>query len=160
MQGDPRVDILMNPVDAAIRRYVKNRDAATEVYNRAYEAVINSMDIIKTGKTYCAYCGAEYPLDDNAATQVGEHIKTCEKHPMRAVEARAEAAEAQAATLTREVSILRKAVEVAISDLSEAQGEWVLVDPLYAPEWTHPYKEISDRLEHAKMQQFVKGGEE
>lgn len=86
MQGDPKVDELMRPVLVAIERHVKDREAATEIYNRAYEAVMNSMDV-KTGKTYCAYCGAEYPLDDAAATLVSEHIKTCEKHPMRAVEA-------------------------------------------------------------------------
>lgn len=85
MQGDPKVNELMRPVLVAIERHVKDREAATEIYNRAYEAVMNSMDV-KTGKTYCAYCGAEYPLDD-AAAQVSEHIKTCEKHPMRAVEA-------------------------------------------------------------------------
>lgn len=89
MQGDQKVDELMRPVLAAIKRHVKNSDAVTDIYNRAYEAVMNSMDV-KTGKTYCAYCGAEYPLDDNAAAQVSEHIKTCEKHPMRAAEARAE----------------------------------------------------------------------
>ena len=37
-------------------------------------------------KTYCAYCGADFPLDDDAASMVSEHIKTCEKHPMRKVE--------------------------------------------------------------------------
>ena len=83
---DERVEKYMPPVRAAIKRYVKNRDAFTDIYNRAYEAVMNSMDV-KTGKTYCAYCGAEYPLDDKAAAQVSEHIKTCEKHPMRAAEA-------------------------------------------------------------------------
>jgi len=98
MQGDPKVDELMRPVLAAIKRHVKNSDAVTDIYNRAYEAVINSMDV-KTGKTYCAYCGAEYPLDDNAAAQVSEHIKTCEKHPMRETEKRAEKAEARAERL-------------------------------------------------------------
>ena len=33
--------------------------------------------------TYCAYCGARFPLDDQAASLVTEHIYTCEKHPMR-----------------------------------------------------------------------------
>ena len=37
-------------------------------------------------KTYCAYCGAEFLLDGTAASMVTEHIKTCEKHPMRKVE--------------------------------------------------------------------------
>jgi len=105
MQGDQKVDELMRPVLAAIKRHVKNSDATTDIYNRAYEAVMNSMDV-KTGKTYCAYCGAEYPLDDNAAAQVSEHIKTCEKHPMRAVEARAEKAEARAERLQAAVDRL------------------------------------------------------
>lgn len=37
--------------------------------------------------TYCAYCGARFTLDDKAAAQVTEHIYTCEKHPMRQLEA-------------------------------------------------------------------------
>jgi cytochrome c553 len=45
MQGDPKVDELMRPVLAAIKRHVKNSDAVTDIYNRAYEAVINSMDV-------------------------------------------------------------------------------------------------------------------
>lgn len=99
----------------------------------------------------CPVCGGNAVADEASVNPEGDAAIW---------RARAEAAEAQAATLAREVSILRKAVEVAISDLSEAQGEWALVDPLYAPEWTHPYKEISDRLEHAEMQRFMKGGAE
>lgn len=45
MQGDPKIDILMRPVRAAIERHVKGRAAVTEIYNRAYEAVMNSMDV-------------------------------------------------------------------------------------------------------------------
>lgn len=39
-------------------------------------------------RTYCAYCGAEFLADGEAAEQVSEHIRTCEKHPMRALEAK------------------------------------------------------------------------
>ena len=53
MQGNPKIDELMLPVMAAIKRHVKNSDAITDIYNRAYEAVMNSMDA-KTGKTDCA----------------------------------------------------------------------------------------------------------
>ena len=38
-----------------------------------------------TGFTYCAYCGAEFPIDGDAA-DVSNHIRTCEKHPMRQTE--------------------------------------------------------------------------
>ena len=45
MQGDKRVDELMLPVLNAINRHVKDRDAKTEIYNRAYEALLISMDV-------------------------------------------------------------------------------------------------------------------
>ena len=44
MQGDSNIDTLMRPVMAAIKRHVKDGNAITDIYNRAYEAVINSMD--------------------------------------------------------------------------------------------------------------------
>ena len=37
--------------------------------------------------TYCAYCGYEVPIDDEAASKISEHIATCLRHPMRIVEA-------------------------------------------------------------------------
>ena len=98
MQGDSKVDELMRPVNAAIDRHVKDRDAKVDIYNRAYEAVQNGMDYLANG-TYCAYCGAEFPFDDHTATLVGEHIRTCEKHPMRDVEVRAKKAEAELTAL-------------------------------------------------------------
>ena len=45
MQGDLNVDLLMLPVLHAIERHVKDGDAITDIYNRAYEAVMNSMDV-------------------------------------------------------------------------------------------------------------------
>ena len=47
MQGDLNVDLLMLPVLHAIERHVKDRDAITDIYNRAYEAVMTSMDVNK-----------------------------------------------------------------------------------------------------------------
>ena len=35
-------------------------------------------------RTYCAYCGKDFPLDDRAATQVSAHIRECPEHPLRA----------------------------------------------------------------------------
>jgi hypothetical protein len=37
--------------------------------------------------TRCAYCGERFPLDTVTADDVGEHIRICEKHPMREREA-------------------------------------------------------------------------
>lgn len=45
MEGDKRVDELMMPVLTAIKRHVKDNDAVTEIYNRAYEALLISMDV-------------------------------------------------------------------------------------------------------------------
>lgn len=37
--------------------------------------------------TYCAYCNASYERTDDALAQVRDHIKVCEYHPMRKLEA-------------------------------------------------------------------------
>lgn len=44
MQGNPDIDILMIPTEKAIKKHVKDSDAITEIYNRAYEAVMISME--------------------------------------------------------------------------------------------------------------------
>jgi len=59
---------------------------------------------------------------------VSEHIKTCEKHPMRAVEARAEAAEARAEKLQ---TALREANEDA-ERLADKLSEVVAYGGYYA----------------------------
>ena len=45
MEGNKTVDEIMIPVAAAIRRHGISGDAFTDTYNRAYEAVIISMDV-------------------------------------------------------------------------------------------------------------------
>ena len=45
MEGDKRIDELMLPVLNAINRHVKDREAKTDIYNRAYEALLISMDV-------------------------------------------------------------------------------------------------------------------
>ena len=45
MEGNQQIDILMIPVMKAIKKHVKDRDAQTEIYNRAYEAIQISMDV-------------------------------------------------------------------------------------------------------------------
>ena len=164
MQGDPKVDELMRPVLAAIKRHVKNSDAVTDIYNRAYEAVMNSMDV-KTGKTYCAYCGAEYPLDDAAATLVSEHIKTCEKHPMRETEKRAEKAEARAERYEealQQIDTWAKAYPLdafpepdfkRVREVLEAAG--ITIDQVSASNMRHVITGVARIVEKA-----LKGGEE
>lgn len=88
MQGDPKVDELMRPVLAAIKRHVKNSDAITDIYNRAYEAVMNSMDVIDTSAKV-------------AAKQIAESAKNLQR--AEAAEARANKAEAYAKKLEEKI---------------------------------------------------------
>ena len=44
MEGTKEIDELMRPVLVAIKRHLKDRDAITEIYNRAYEAVYISTE--------------------------------------------------------------------------------------------------------------------
>jgi len=53
--------------------------------------------------------------------------------------ARAERAEAENAEL-------RDALKTAYAEVVDAQGEWALVDEVYAPEWTWPLKRVMERL--------------
>ena len=45
MQGNPDIDVLLIPTSKAIKKHVKDRAAFTEIYNRAYEAILISMNV-------------------------------------------------------------------------------------------------------------------
>lgn len=45
MEGNENIDELMAPVLMAIKKHVSDKDAITEIYNRAYEALMISLDI-------------------------------------------------------------------------------------------------------------------
>lgn len=59
MQGDPKIDDLMRPVNAAIRRHVKDAAAVTDIYNRAYEAVMEVQDALNVSAAVTAQQIAE-----------------------------------------------------------------------------------------------------
>ena len=80
MEGDPRIDKLMRPVLAAIDRHVKDSDAKTEIYNRAYEALLQSLDALDAAARV-------------TAKQIAENAKNLR---------RTEAAEAKVAELEKE----------------------------------------------------------
>lgn len=48
MEGDPVVDKLMRPVMDALIRHAIRGASRTDIYNRAYEAVMNSMVVMDT----------------------------------------------------------------------------------------------------------------
>jgi hypothetical protein len=60
-----------------------------EALGQSYERVKRQRDVAQAqlGVTYCAYCGAQFPMDapDLTALVTG-HIHSCTEHPMRAVE--------------------------------------------------------------------------
>ena len=45
-----------------------------EVYQKEYDRLATL--------TYCVYCGATFPLDNEAGAKVTNHIQACEKHPL------------------------------------------------------------------------------
>ena len=52
MEGNHTIDTLMLPVLDTIRHYVKEEDAIRDIYNRAYEAIQNSMGVNYTNPDY------------------------------------------------------------------------------------------------------------
>lgn len=82
IQATRNVTLLFNVARAALRRAA----SAEAQLGKAMSS------------TYCAFCGFTVALDANASL-ISEHIATCPQHPMRDVERRALAAEAEAARL-------------------------------------------------------------
>lgn len=66
--------------DLAAAYLVVNRPGWLTAIRRALAAEA------KNARTYCAYCGHEEPVDGDGSL-IACHIRSCEKHPMRAVEA-------------------------------------------------------------------------
>lgn len=63
---------------------------------------------IKT-KTWCAYCGLEIAIDNDAADKISKHVmEDCTKHPIRAYKRHAEALEEQNTQLITELAEARK----------------------------------------------------
>lgn len=57
----------------------------------------------KFGWTYCAYCDAKFPADaPNLSVLIGEHIRTCEEHPIFKLRTTLAAVEEQLAERARE----------------------------------------------------------
>ena len=79
--------------------------------------------IQETEYIYCVYCGETFPLITVASDQVGEHIRTCSKHPMRRlvsklseVKAERDALKARVSELEWEVNLDGVALDACSSD--------------------------------------------
>lgn len=71
MQGDLNVDLLMLPVLHAIKRHVKDGTAVTEIYNRAYEAVMEVQDALNVADAD-EFADVKSELDRKDALKGGE----------------------------------------------------------------------------------------
>jgi hypothetical protein len=74
MEGIEEIDKLMRPVLTAIKRHVKDEDAITEIYNRTYEAIIESMDV--NGKRIADLESENARITELALDQADKAIKS------------------------------------------------------------------------------------
>ena len=63
------------------REAVMEREHEIEAQKQRVAELEKELEYLKS-VTYCAYCGQEFPLDDEAATKVDEHIQICDAHPL------------------------------------------------------------------------------
>lgn len=64
----------------------------------------------ENGSTYCAYCGAEYYRENASIAEIRDHIKVCEHHPMRKLEAENERLTAELSGKTGELEELKNGI--------------------------------------------------
>lgn len=82
MNTNELLDWVDGPLSEMISAYFYHNPAKIDYTNlNALRALVERQNF-----TYCAYCGAEYPLDSVTSEQVTEHIRTCGAHPMRKLE--------------------------------------------------------------------------
>ena len=111
------MDILTPGQVRLVRRHtsVPQQEALCDSHEALREQLAEAL-----GTTYCAYCGASFPLDaPNSSTLVTEHIYTCPKHPMRDVEK--QLAEAQ-----DDVWAAAEAITGVLDGCPENCEEWLL----------------------------------
>ena len=78
---------------------------------------INDDDVVyvRARMTYCAHCGKEYPLD-NDASEIRAHIRVCDRHPMYNLQ-----------------KLLKEAFELIDEEYGNGikNGYWPSIAPLY-----------------------------
>lgn len=103
--------------------------------------------------TYCAYCGKEFPMDDDAS-DVSEHIATCPKHPMRDVETRLAEVTAGYEARGKTIDAMTEDIEEMIKSLDEAEARAekaeVRADRVTTTSAAHYIAELEARLAEAE----------
>jgi len=87
------------PMEQRVRidpvQYLRTRYAPVTVHHRSCDLLNAEIERLRAelahlkAFTYCAYCGAEFPVDGDAS-DVSEHIAVCEVHPMNKAQAEIE----------------------------------------------------------------------
>ena len=120
MEGDPLVDRLMKPVIATIEHYVKNQAGVIAIYNRAYEAVMNSMVVLDTMRDQLSKANAHAEEAEKFAALKQERCAELELrldayngNMIDTLQARAEAAEARVAELEEALQKSNGALNIA-----------------------------------------------
>ena len=116
---------------------------------------------LKPGEfTYCAYCAAAFPEGPTATDAITQHIHECPNHPMRAVEQRAEKAEATIAKRDAEIERLRGEISEYDDERSEHQDERTrMTQEIGCLSLAHGglFTRISNLLERLEMIERLKG---
>lgn len=88
---------------AALERNVK---ALQRELEQARDEVVRMKE-----HTWCAYCGLEIHIDDEAATKISKHImEDCPTHPIRIYQRHSEALEEQVDLMKRNIKVLKELV--------------------------------------------------
>jgi hypothetical protein len=94
-------------------------DAGQEAYRDSYVHEIERQLAEMKRKyqfTYCAFCGETFEIDAPESTEaISQHIKTCDKHPMRDVER-------DLAAMAKQRDMLRLALKESMRYLEPALG--------------------------------------
>ncbi len=76
--------------------------------------------------TWCAYCGYEIHIDDEASTKISEHIMSCEKHPIHIAFAEIEWLRElvrKSEGMANEINILTKENNALASEIKQLKAE-------------------------------------
>lgn len=149
MEGDPRVDELMRPVRAAIERHIKDPDAKTDIYNRAYEALIESMNALDVSAKVTAKQIAENAKNlqraESAEAQlqvVGAQLKT-QMEQWKQDCKRAESAEAKVKEMDL---LLREAIGGAAWESCEYKDYEIAIPTWHCCDWSEWVREVAEKL--------------
>ena len=105
-----------------------------------HDGLTAEQEAVASSPTYCAYCNAEYRVDDDIAL-IQAHIYQCPEHPLPKALARAEAAEARVDQLMQAIIWMSGSDDFGPG--KPAHDHWVEIrDTLLFPPTTEAVTEV------------------